>query len=255
MDGAPTSGEVGRAFARVAHELRTPVSVIAGSLENLQESMDTLVRYVAATEKFLDSHAEAARLRRDLRLDYRIENAPSLLRLCSEGAERLRHVVDQLRDAPKAPHRRVLDVAAVLRTAVAMARHERPRAAHVEWRVASDLPCVWADEQDLGQVFLNVVRNAFEATSGSPRARVCIEVAALDTATIAIVVRDDGPGLPQTTTTSIFAEGFTTKASGDGLGLAICRDIVETYGGSIQARNHAGGGAEFRIVLPCRPQG
>lgn len=251
---APASGEVGRAIARVAHELRTPVSLIAGSLENLQESMDTLVRYVAATEKFLDSHAEAARLRRDLRLDYRIENAPGLLRLCSEGAERLRHVVDQLRVATRPPYRRDLDIPAVLRNAVAMARHERPHAARVEWRVDPDLPPLSGDEQGLGQVFLNVVRNAFEATSGRPDAHVRIEIAAVDAVTIAVVVRDDGPGLPEDDTTSIFAEGFTTKPSGEGLGLAISRDIVEAHGGSLDARNHADGGAEFRVLLPCRPQ-
>lgn len=258
IDEIGAADQVGRYIARVAHELRTPVSLIAGSLENLQESMDMLVRYVAATEKYLGAHDEAARLRRDLQLDYRIENTPGLLRICSEGAQRLRHVVEQLRTQAQADRSHAAasaDVAAVLRGSVAMARHERGCAATVVWNLAPDLGLVAGSEHFLGQVFLNIVRNAFDAVADAADPLVVITATVAETeghASVVVIVRDDGPGIPPASCERVFDEFFTTKgeAGGVGLGLAISRDIVRALGGTITAGNHDHGGAEVRVVLP-----
>lgn len=259
--GVPAQGDLGRTIARVAHELRTPVTVIAGSLENLQESMDSLVRYVAAMERYLGEHDEASRLRRDLRLDYRIENTPGLLRICSEGAERLRHVVDQLRvhaDPAQAYAAGKADLADVLRASVALARVERPTAPEIDWQLPPSLGYVRGGQQFLGQVFLNLVRNALDAVADVPEPHVEVAVAPLDDRpdeALVVTVRDNGPGIPLPLRERVFDEFFTTKraSQGVGLGLAISRDIVVALGGSIEIASGPSGGAEVQVVLPRVP--
>jgi len=241
-------------IARVAHELRTPVSLIAGSLENLQESMDMLVRYVAATEKYLGRHDEAAQLRRELRLDYRIENTPGLLKICSEGAQRLSHVVEQMRRSNARSAARS-DLVAVLRAAVAMASHDRPQPPRIAWFLPPGLGAVQGDEHSLGQVFLNIVRNAFDAVESV--ADPCITIAATRSDAgadgwVEVSVRDNGGGIAASVRDRIFDEFVTTKptAAGIGLGLSISRDIIQSVGGEISLRASGPEGTEFQVRLP-----
>jgi signal transduction histidine kinase len=248
-------------MARVAHELTTPVSLISGSLENLQESLASLVRYVEATDKYLTADTEIARLRADLRLDHRLRHTEGLLQICSEGARRLTHVVAQLRGGlPPAAQLagRVTDLRSILDGAVAMAAHGRARQPMV---VTDCLPShipVSVNPQSLGQVLLNVVRNAFDALEGRADARVDIEArvqhatAAQPSAVRALVsIRDNGPGIPADHRAHIFAEGFSTKSTrgGLGLGLAISREIMTSLGGSIELLP-PGEGTEFLICIP-----
>jgi two-component system sensor histidine kinase KdpD len=113
-----------------------------------------------------------------------------------------------------------------------------------------DLPPVYGDDVLLGQVVLNLVENALKYTpAGTP-----IELAA-EAAGDAIVleVRDRGPGVVPGEEQHIFEKfyrGTSRGARGAGLGLAICRAIVQAHRGVIVAFNRAGGGAVFRIRLP-----
>ena len=68
---------------------------------------------------------------------------------------------------------------------------------------------------------------------------------------VKIVVRDHGPGLSEEILKHVFDPFFTSKPQGLGMGLAICRSIVERYGGRIRVSNHANGGALFEISLPA----
>ncbi len=250
-------GAVNTTIARVAHELRTPVSLISGSLENLQESMRMLVEYVEATEKWLGRNDEVTQLREDLRLDYRIEHTPGLLRICSEGAQRLSHVVNQLRFYARAPEIRAdarTDVRACLNAAVAMARHGRSHAVEVVWNVDSGVDSVAGPAEFLGQVFLNVVRNALDAIAAAEAPRLEITARAVEEqghSFIECIIRDNGPGIPAAHRDRIFDDFFSTKhgAEGLGLGLSISRDIVQAVGGAIAVAETGAAGTAFRILL------
>jgi two-component system sensor histidine kinase KdpD len=120
--------------------------------------------------------------------------------------------------------------------------------------IPSSLPLLSVDALLLEQVFVNLLDNAVRySPPGSP-----LEIAAAVVGRNAeIRVRDHGPGIPAEAEDKIFDKFFrgTTVAPdgrrGVGLGLAICRAVVEAHGGRISAANLPGGGAEFRIVLPC----
>lgn len=254
-------GEVDTYIARVAHELTAPVSLISGSLENLQESLRMLVQYVEATEKILGRNDEIARLRADLRLDYRLENTPGLLRICSEGAQRLSHVVTQLRfHSRRAEHGAAAgraDVGAVLRETLALALHGHGERPEVELEITRE-PLVAVGRGDfLAQVFLNLVRNALDALEGHPAPRLSLRAQILPgaceggSAAVEVRVRDHGSGIPEAARHRIFEEFFTTKPAhaGLGLGLSISRDILHAVGGRLELAETGPQGTEFVVTL------
>jgi len=113
----------------------------------------------------------------------------------------------------------------------------------------ASLPPMWADEERLRQVLLNLLVNA---SKFSPEgARIALRAAAQGKFLV-IEVEDNGPGIPSEVRSRIFERGFTTKTakSGMGLGLWICRTIVEDHHGSIEVTSEPGKGTTFTILLP-----
>jgi len=119
-------------------------------------------------------------------------------------------------------------------------------------------PGLPGDEALLRQALVNLTRNALEAArAGGASPRVMI------TGTIEdlggkrwhrICVADNGPGIPEQDLPKIFLPFFTTKSEGTGLGLAVVQKVALQHGGSIEARNRPGGGAEFLLWLPLRQE-
>lgn len=113
---------------------------------------------------------------------------------------------------------------------------------------------VRGDRVLLEQVLVNLVHNALQAMQDQPRHRRSIELACrrLD-AGLRISVADQGPGIPPGQLDQVFAPFFTTKPEGLGLGLNICRSIVEAHGGAMAVDNRPEGGAIFSFTLPTEP--
>jgi signal transduction histidine kinase len=114
------------------------------------------------------------------------------------------------------------------------------------------LPLVPGDRVQLQQVMLNLIVNAVEAMSAmsmGPR-ELLISTAADSSNGVSIAVRDSGPGLPPVEIKRVFDPFYTTKAHGLGMGLSICRSIVETHGGRLWASANAPRGAVFQLILP-----
>jgi len=120
-----------------------------------------------------------------------------------------------------------------------------------------------ADATQLRQLVLNLLMNAIDATPRGGCVRLECRVENLaptfpanasrtrrEPPWVAIIVRDDGMGLPAELGERIFAPFVTTKETGTGLGLSICKQIVEAHGGRIKAENREGGGAVFEVRLP-----
>jgi signal transduction histidine kinase len=149
---------------------------------------------------------------------------------------------------------RVCQLAEVWREAFAhqLALRRGRQAALREETNGLDLHCA-ADPFRLGQVFGNILENAFDAAAGPDPVEIEIrcDPAQLDgQPALRIAVRDHGPGLGPEQRQRIFEPFFTTKTRGTGLGMAITRRIVETHGGRVALGEGGGPGAEIILFLP-----
>lgn len=120
----------------------------------------------------------------------------------------------------------------------------------VEVRVeARETVTVPADAYYLRQSLENLVRNAREAMEGQADARVVLHVARVGSSGV-VRVEDNGPGIPPDRLATIFEPFVSTKGKGMGLGLSICREIVEAHDGRLEVQSTPGRGTTFRVNLP-----
>jgi two-component system sensor kinase FixL len=115
--------------------------------------------------------------------------------------------------------------------------------------VPPDLPPVWADRVQIQQVLLNLIRNAMEAMDGRDVRRLTIDAVERD-GLVEIAVTDTGSGIPPNVTAQLFQPFITTKEDGMGIGLSVCRTIVEAHGGRIWVEPGAEAGSVFRFSVP-----
>jgi signal transduction histidine kinase len=125
----------------------------------------------------------------------------------------------------------------------------------VEIAIAGEMEHILGDEALLRQVLLNLIRNAAEAAGNQPfGGRVTVSGAVEMNAgrpVQRIAISDNGPGIPPSDLSKIFAPFYTTKVNGTGLGLAVVQKIVLQHGGLVEARNRPEGGAELIVWLPA----
>lgn len=140
----------------------------------------------------------------------------------------------------------------VVRSAVRFAEFEaRAHAVQIELQLCDSLPMIRGDEVQLGQVVSNLVKNAIDAMSGQPGARdIIIRTGLGREGAVEVAVIDCGSGLAEAVRHDPFAPFATTKQEGVGLGLAICRTIVENHGGRLWVERSDAHGTTFRFSLP-----
>jgi len=124
----------------------------------------------------------------------------------------------------------------------------------VEFNVPANLPLVRGDLERLQEVFLNLFINAYHAMEGRPNRRIYVRayIEAENTEMVAIHFTDNGKGMTEEVQKKIFNYGYTTKAPGrgSGLGLYMCKYIIELHGGDIRVQSEVDKGTEFIIRLP-----
>jgi signal transduction histidine kinase len=214
-------------LADMAHEMRTPLSVIQGQLEAIADGV------YPADEAHLAPVVDQVRTLERLVDDLRT------VALAEAGAL-------ELRIEPVDLGALVDDVVAVM----------RPSAAGVELATAiePDLPPVPADAARLRQVVSNLLANAIRHTP--PGGRIDVAVESAPDGRVAVSVRDTGPGIPEEILPTVFDRFVKGQdAVGTGLGLAIARDLVQAHGGSITAGGGSGEGATIRLTLPLESRG
>jgi two-component system, OmpR family, sensor histidine kinase KdpD len=214
-------------LSAVSHDLRTPLAVITGAATTLRD--DGLALDGGQRAELLETICEEAD-----RLERLVRNLLDMTQLQS-GALQVKREWMPLEEIVGAALNR-LDARLV----------GRP----VRCDLPADLPLVPADPVLLELVLVNLLENAAKYTPpGSP-----LEIGArAHEQALHIEIADRGPGLPAGDETRIFEKFFRGKPAGipgAGLGLAICRGIVDAHGGSLVAVNRDGGGALFRIILP-----
>jgi signal transduction histidine kinase len=145
----------------------------------------------------------------------------------------------------------------VTRTIELTGYHLKRRQIEVEPDFAPETPIIFADRQQLRQVFLNLFTNAADAMPDGGRLISRVQPGALPPAreAVTIEVRDSGHGIPAEHLARVTDPFFTTKPEGQGtgLGLAICRRIVDQHQGQLQIESEVGKGTTVRVILPVRP--
>ena len=121
----------------------------------------------------------------------------------------------------------------------------------LETSISPDLPPMQIDSQQMEQVFINLLRNAGQALANQKGERRISVRAFTDGEWNAVLIRDNGPGIPETMRAKIFDSFVTTKSDGTGLGLSLCKRFVESHGGQLElVPCHGQPGACFQIRLP-----
>jgi C4-dicarboxylate-specific signal transduction histidine kinase len=171
--------------------------------------------------------------------------------------DRARDIIERIREHIKKAPRRTerLDLNAAINEAIALARMAIiNNGASVQARLAEGLFPVQGDRVQLQQVVLNLILNAIEAMSSVEAGPRELLISTEKTAGngVIVTVRDSGPGIDPERVERVFEAFYTTKTSGVGMGLSICRAIIGAHGGRLWADPNEPRGATFRFTLPAR---
>jgi two-component system NtrC family sensor kinase len=248
---------IGQLAAGVAHEINNPIGYVHSNLGTLKDYTEAMATMIEAYERALDAPDPAAErealraLRERLDLGFALQDLPQLLAESREGIERVRKIVQDLKDFSRAGRDETwtaVDLHRNLETTLNIVWNELKYKAEVvrEYGTLPPVPCL---PSEINQVFMNLLLNAAQAIPEHGTIRIVTEVVG-DQACVRII--DSGPGIPDDALPHLFEPFFTTKApgKGTGLGLSISHGIVARHGGRIEATNPPGGGASFSVCLP-----
>lgn len=219
---------LGELTASLAHEVNQPLAAIAtnaaAGLRWMDRPEPDLVEVRALTERI------AADARRAADIIARVRNM----------AER------------RAPEPSMLSINGVVEEALLFLRHEvQGQGVVVLSELAPNLPPVLADRTQMQQVVVNLAVNAMQAMSQAPSPHILTIQTGPAGDGVILRVEDNGPGIAPASRDRLFDSFFTTKTDGMGMGLPICRAILEAHGGTIVAADRDGDGAAFEVVLPA----
>jgi PAS domain S-box-containing protein len=223
---------MGQLAASIAHEVNQP---IAATVTNAQAALRWLDRRPADLE----------------------EVRQALARIAKDG-HRAAEVIDEIRALiKKAPPRKDrLEINGAIHEVITLTRGEAVKnGVSVQTELMDGLPLIEGDRVQLQQVILNLIINAFEAMSGISEGvrELLISTRKAESDGVLVAVRDSGPGLAPATLERLFESFYTTKPGGLGLGLSICRSIIEAHGGRLWARANVPCGAIFQFTVPAHP--
>jgi PAS domain S-box-containing protein len=189
-----------------------------------------------------------------------LEEVREAISRIGDAAERTREIIGGIRDqVKKSPSQRdMFDLNRAIEEVLLLASTAITKdAIAVQTGFAKDLPPVQGDRVQLQQVALNLILNAVEAmrSTGDPLRDLRISTEANEAGDVLVSVCDTGPGITSDNLERIFEPFFTTKPSGMGIGLSICRSIIEAHGGSLWAGANQPRGTTFQFTLPSIPAG
>ncbi len=220
--------EMGQMASALAHEINQPLAATSN--------------YIQAARRLL-ARGDAPSL----------ERANTALNHVSAQVDRTVEIIKRLRSFVHkgAAERQPEDIVKVIEEASALAligvgEHR----AKVRLALQPELPLLMIDKIQIQQVVVNLMRNAVEAMETAPRRELTARAELDGDGSVAVSIIDTGPGLAPEVAGKLFSPFVTTKAHGMGIGLSICRTIVEAHGGRMSAEPNPGGGTVFRFTLP-----
>jgi two-component system sensor kinase FixL len=221
--------EMGQMAAGFAHELNQPLAAASNYLTTIRRLIErgdaaSLQRATEASAKAIAQVARAGEIIRGLR----------------EFVKKVE------------PDRRLENVLSMIEEASGLALVGTAELGiHVRYRTALDLPPVLVNKVQIQQVIVNIVRNAIEAMHRSERREIGIEAAHGADGDVVIAIVDTGPGIAPDVAGRLFEPFVTTKADGMGVGLSLCRTIIEAHGGRLWVDANPEGGSAFRFTVPA----
>jgi len=210
---------LGEMSAVLAHEIRNPLGTIKGFVQLAREKASDALRPLL--DPVLEETARLEKLVNDL-LAYGRPRTPELRRVRWE------------------------ELAAELEAHAAEAIGDRP----IRFRREGEAGEIETDPDLLRQILLNLIRNSIEALNGAPAGEVILGIRPVRGGRVAIVVEDDGPGLPEKVRDRLFEPFATTKSNGTGLGLPIARKLTLALGGRIEIRARSPRGTRAELLFP-----
>lgn len=234
-----------RRIAQLQHELQhivrlTDMGQLASALAHeLNQPLTAILNYANASKRMIAAGGAQA------------ERVGDILQKISEQAARAGDIIRRLRAfvEKREPVRSIEDPVKTINEAISLGMvGTAERNVKLDLAIDSDLPLAFIDRIQIQQVLVNLFRNAIDAMEKSPRRVLTVSAHRGKPGFIAIAVADTGPGFAPEVADQLFQPFVTTKAKGMGMGLSICRAIVEAHGGELNAvPNESGARFEFQI--------
>ena len=221
---------VGQLTASIAHEINQPITAAALNAD--------------AALNFLDANPP------------NVEKARQILTQIADDSRRAGTIVHRIRAMFKKtlPRKDRFDINEAILDVIALTQSEVLRhGVSLRTQLAEELPPIAGERIQLQQVLMNLILNAVEAMTALDRGarELQISTSTHPAGSVLVVIRDSGPGLDPTSVDRVFQPFYTTKSDGMGMGLAICRSIVEAHGGRLWATSNEPQGATFQFAIPC----
>ena len=225
---------MGEMASSLAHELNQPLTAIANYTSGAAARLRTANQQSAPVP---------------------IEDLIELLQKTAKQAERAGQVIRRIRSFVKRsdPNRRWVDAKAIVADAIELAEIDaRERGLEIKQDLDPELPILHVDQILIEQVLLNLIKNGLEAMKETRDRTLQVIVNRSDQSVMFSVV-DRGHGVPQGIRDRLFDSFYTTKTDGMGMGLNICRSIIESHHGRLWFEDNPEGGCTFRFTLPLSP--
>jgi len=248
---------LGLLVSGIAHEINNPNNFVSFNIPILRDYLKRLIPFVE----------EHAKVNQDLELfgmsypEFR-KDIFKLLDNVEHGSSRINFIVSDLREFSRKKDKKEhvwLDIRQVIEKAVAMCRGKIEKMVKsFELNIPESLPPILADLETLEQILVNILINAAQAADKEDsRVRLSVKLGNSWRDHLIIEVSDNGCGMDEETKAKIYDPFFTTKGpeEGTGLGLYVCRNLIEGLGGRIEVESEPGQGSSFHIILPDKGRG
>src|SRR5258707_9307230 len=229
---ATRGATTGQLSASTAHEVNQPITAPAANAE-------AALRWLGAQPPDLKEVGQA--------LDRIVKDA-------NRAGDVIGRIRQLIKKAP--PRKDGVDINEAIREVIELTRGEAAKnGASVQTALGEGLPLIEGDRVQLQQVVLNLIVNAVQAMGGvadGPR-ELFITTARVEPDGVLVAVKDSGPGVAPASLERLFAPFYTTKPDGFGMGLSICRSIIEAHGGRLWVTANLPRGAIFNFTMPTHP--
>lgn len=245
---------LGRLVAGIAHELNNPINFVHGNLPYLKEYVTDLRKLIDSVESAENGNkGELSKLKEEIKYDFLITDLDNILADLNEGADRIRHIVRNLKSFSRLDEAELKDASIVdgIESTLKILSQYYGRDKIKVVKKFGEVPTVLCYPGQLNQLWMNLLSNAAQALDSTEEPAVTIETRG-GSEQVVVTISDNGPGIPPEIQSKIFDPFYTTKpvGQGTGLGLSICHSIVERHGGQILLDSSPGEGTSFTVKIP-----
>lgn len=232
----------GQQLAHVSR-LSSMEEMASGMAHEISQPLAAVVNYTQGCVRYLQNHQQ---------------DTPQVLEIMKKAviqAERAGEVIHRLKNffCKGKLFKTPCKMNSIIRETVSLSRSDlNTSKTKIDFELAKNLQLIFADKIQIQQVLLNLIQNAIDAMQeiAQTKRRIHIQTKSIDSNTVEVTVKDSGPGFPKDMTEKVFEPFFTTKAHGRGMGLAICRSIIEAHGGQFVINPNSNHHSWIRFILP-----